>query len=217
MFAMATQQRGISTRVGNVIHGTRGTAHVDRGSATIGGREAMGLRRARGSSGDLEMHGALIRSIREGKPINEGVRLAEATMTGVMGPHERVHRPRLEVGLGDERLEARSPSAPVRDGSPAGRAGGHAGADAARLTARFAPPLFPVRWKFVTKTTVAIIGAASSGLSAAYALHKRQVPTSCWRRGRASGVIRPRPGTASCSRAAGLDARPEARGDRPLP
>jgi hypothetical protein len=31
------------------------------------------------------MHAALIRSIREGKPINEGVRLAEATMTGVMG------------------------------------------------------------------------------------------------------------------------------------
>jgi hypothetical protein len=31
------------------------------------------------------MHAALIRSIREGKPINEGVRLAEATLTGVMG------------------------------------------------------------------------------------------------------------------------------------
>jgi hypothetical protein len=31
------------------------------------------------------MHAALIRSIREGRPINEGVRLAEATMTGIMG------------------------------------------------------------------------------------------------------------------------------------
>ena len=35
MFAMATQQRGISIRIGNVIHGTRGTARVDRGSAAI--------------------------------------------------------------------------------------------------------------------------------------------------------------------------------------
>jgi predicted dehydrogenase len=84
MFAMATQQRGISTRVGNVIHGTRGTAHVDRGSATIAGAKPWEFD-GKGSSGDLEMHGALIRSIREGKPINEGVRLAEATMTGVMG------------------------------------------------------------------------------------------------------------------------------------
>jgi predicted dehydrogenase len=84
MFAMATQQRGISTRVGNVIHGTKGTAHVDRGSASITGEKPWEFD-GEGSSGDLAMHAALIRSIREAKPINEGVRLAEATMTGVMG------------------------------------------------------------------------------------------------------------------------------------
>jgi len=84
MFAMATQIRGISTRVGNVIHGTRGTAHVDRGTASITGAKPWEFDGV-GSSGDLEMHAALIRSIREGKPINEGVRLAEATMTGVIG------------------------------------------------------------------------------------------------------------------------------------
>ena len=84
MFAMATQQRGISTRVGNVIHGTKGTAHVDRGSARIEGERPWEFD-GQGSSGDLEMHAALVRSIREGKPINEGVRLAEATMTGIMG------------------------------------------------------------------------------------------------------------------------------------
>jgi hypothetical protein len=28
---------------------------------------------------------ALVRAIREKKPVNEGVRLAEATMTGIMG------------------------------------------------------------------------------------------------------------------------------------
>jgi len=84
LFAMATQIRGISTRVGNVIHGTRGTAHVDRGSARVVGEKPWQFE-GDPSSGDLEMHAALIRSIREGKPINEGGRLAEATMTGVMG------------------------------------------------------------------------------------------------------------------------------------
>jgi predicted dehydrogenase len=84
MFAMATQQRGISTRVGNVIHGTRGTANVDRGSATITGERPWEFD-GDGSSGDLEMYAALIQGIREGRPINEGTRLAEATMTGVMG------------------------------------------------------------------------------------------------------------------------------------
>jgi predicted dehydrogenase len=84
MFAMATQQRGISTRVGNVIHGTKGTAHVDRGTASITGQKPWEFD-GQGSSGDLEMYAALVRGIREGKPINEGVRLAEATMTGVMG------------------------------------------------------------------------------------------------------------------------------------
>ena len=84
MFAMATQQRGISTRVGNVIHGTKGTAQVDRGNAIIKGAQPWEFD-GEGSSGDLEMHAALIESIRQGQPINEGVRLAEATMTGIMG------------------------------------------------------------------------------------------------------------------------------------
>ena len=84
MFAMATQQRGISTRVGNVIHGTKGTANVNRATATISGANPWEFD-GDGSSGDLEMHAALIRSIREKQPITEGVRLAEATMTGNMG------------------------------------------------------------------------------------------------------------------------------------
>jgi hypothetical protein len=84
LFAMATQQRGISTRVGNVIHGTRGALQVDRGSAVITGARPWEFE-GQGSSGDLEMYAALVRGIREGKPVNEGVRLAEATLTAVMG------------------------------------------------------------------------------------------------------------------------------------
>lgn len=84
MYGMATQQRGISTRVGNVIHGTKGTAHVNRATAMIKGATSWEFDGS-GSSGDLEMHAALVRAIRENQPINEGVRLAEATMTGIMG------------------------------------------------------------------------------------------------------------------------------------
>jgi predicted dehydrogenase len=84
MYGMATQQRGISTRVGNVIHGTKGTAHVDRATAVIKGQKPWSFD-GNGSSGDLEMHAALVRAIRQNEPINEGARLAEATMTGVMG------------------------------------------------------------------------------------------------------------------------------------
>ena len=134
MFAMATQQRGISTRVGNVIHGTKGTAHVDRGTATIKGEKPWEFD-GQGSSGDLEMHAALIRSIREGKPINEGVRLAEATMTGVMGRMSAYTGRALkwDWAMNASKLDLRP--AEVRDGSAAGRAGGDAGAHAARLIA----------------------------------------------------------------------------------
>jgi oxygen-dependent protoporphyrinogen oxidase len=48
-----------------------------------------------------------------------------------------------------------------------------------------------VRWGFVTKTTVAIIGGGISGLSAAWVLHKRQVPYLLLEAGeRLGGVIR---------------------------
>ena len=57
---------------------------MDRATAVIKGEKPWAFD-GEGSSGDLEMHAALIRSIREGRPINEGARLAEATMTGVMG------------------------------------------------------------------------------------------------------------------------------------
>lgn len=84
MFGLATQIRGVTTRVSNLIHGTKGRAEVNRGMARITGEKPWQFD-GDSASGDLAMHGALIRSIREGKPINEAVRLAEATMTGIVG------------------------------------------------------------------------------------------------------------------------------------
>ena len=71
----------------------------------------------------------------------------------------------------------------------------------------------------MTKTTVAIIGGGISGLSAAYALHKRQVPYLLLeagaepRRGDPDRDARRVPARGR----AGLDARAEAGGHRPLP
>ena len=69
-----------------------GFANLSNGYTVVEGDELVDAQKVepwefdgQGSSGDLEMHGALIRAIREKQPINEGVRLAEATMTGIMG------------------------------------------------------------------------------------------------------------------------------------
>jgi predicted dehydrogenase len=84
MLAMAAQMAGITENVSNTIEGTRGMAHVTRGSARIEGEKPWSYR-GKHSTGDLEMHGALIKSIREKKPINECRRLATTTMTAIAG------------------------------------------------------------------------------------------------------------------------------------
>jgi len=84
MFAFATQIKGVTNRIGNIIHGTRGSAEVDRGQARINGQKPWSFE-GKPASGDDAMHKALIQGIREGKPIIEGKRLVDATMTGVLG------------------------------------------------------------------------------------------------------------------------------------
>ncbi len=84
MLAMAAQMFGVTNNVGNVIEGTKGIAYVDRGSARIEGEKPWHYP-TRPSSGDAEMYGALIKSIREGKAISEGTRLATTTMTAITG------------------------------------------------------------------------------------------------------------------------------------
>ncbi|MBN1442405.1 MAG: Gfo/Idh/MocA family oxidoreductase [Planctomycetes bacterium] len=84
MLAMAAQMEGVTEKVDNTIEGTRGIARVSRASASIEGEKPW--RYAGGhDTGDLAMHGALIRSIREKKPINECRRLATTTLTAILG------------------------------------------------------------------------------------------------------------------------------------
>jgi predicted dehydrogenase len=84
MLAMAAQMHGVTQNVSNTIQGTRGVAHVTRAAARIEGEKPWTYT-GKHSTGDLFMHGALIRSIREKKPINECKRLAETTMTAIAG------------------------------------------------------------------------------------------------------------------------------------
>jgi predicted dehydrogenase len=84
MLAMAAQMFGVTQNVSNKIEGTKGLAYVTRGEAYITGEKPWKYEGPH-STGDLAMHGALIRSIREKKPINELRRLAEATMTAITG------------------------------------------------------------------------------------------------------------------------------------
>ncbi len=84
MIAMAAQMFGVTHKVDNTIEGTKGGARVTRGGAEIWGEKPW---KYPGSppTGDLEMHGALIRSVREKKPINELKRLATTTLTAIAG------------------------------------------------------------------------------------------------------------------------------------
>ena len=84
MLAMAAQMFGVTNNVGNTIEGTKGTARVTRGGASIEGEKPWRYK-GQHTTGDLDMHGALIKSIREKKPINECRRLATTTMTAIVG------------------------------------------------------------------------------------------------------------------------------------
>lgn len=84
MIAMAAQMFGVEESVGNAIEGTKGTAYLSRPAARIEGEKPWKYTGPH-TTGDINMHGALIRSIREKKPINECRRLAETTLTAIAG------------------------------------------------------------------------------------------------------------------------------------
>lgn len=81
MLSMCRQIDGTASRVSEHLVGTKGTSNAN---TSIKGEKAWRWEGERPNPYMLE-HRNLIRSIREGKPINEGRRVAESTMTAILG------------------------------------------------------------------------------------------------------------------------------------
>ena len=83
----SSQIQGSTSRVGERIVGTKGSFWTDRGKGYITDTrgEKIWSYEGRNWSGLVAEHAGLIKSIRDGKPINECRRLATSTMTMIMG------------------------------------------------------------------------------------------------------------------------------------
>ncbi len=75
---------GCSGRVEEVIVGTEGTSYSASGRARIEGKNAWKFEGDNPNPYVVE-HADMIASIRAGKPLNEGKRIAESTLTAIMG------------------------------------------------------------------------------------------------------------------------------------
>ena len=84
MSSACSQIAGATGRVGTRLVGCNGTAWVDRGRGAIDGPNAYQYD-GEITSGMEEEHRDLVESIRAGKPLNEAKRVAEATLTAIMG------------------------------------------------------------------------------------------------------------------------------------
>jgi len=81
---IGAQIDGISVRCDQRLAGTKGSAYLDFGNATIEGQNPFTY------EGDIpdpciQQHADHIAAIREGKHLNEGRRIAESTLTAIMG------------------------------------------------------------------------------------------------------------------------------------
>ena len=83
--AIAAQIRGMTPRVYNRIEGTKGIGEVDRATAVIKGDNPWQYRSTGPRTPEQSLFASLIHGIRDGKPMNDGKLVAEATMTAIMG------------------------------------------------------------------------------------------------------------------------------------
>jgi predicted dehydrogenase len=81
---MGAQIDGVTDRNDQRLVGTKGSAYMDFGNAIIEGEKPF---KYDGPSPDpcIRQHADQIAAIREGKPLNEGKRIAESTLTTIMG------------------------------------------------------------------------------------------------------------------------------------
>jgi hypothetical protein len=81
---MCRQTNGCHEIVAERIVGTEGKSYTDGSTGSIEGQKPY---KYEGESPNpyVQEHADLIASIREGRPLNEGKRIAESTMTAIMG------------------------------------------------------------------------------------------------------------------------------------
>jgi len=84
VLSMCRQTAGCHEQVSERVVGTRGQTYTDGSNGSVEGQNAY---KYEGESPDpyVQEHADLIASIRGGKPLNEGRRIAESTMTAIMG------------------------------------------------------------------------------------------------------------------------------------
>ena len=82
--SMCRQMDGCSERVSERVVGTKGTMVTDDSMSAIEGQNAY-KHQGEESNPYVQEHADLIASIRQGKPLNEGRRVAESTLTAIMG------------------------------------------------------------------------------------------------------------------------------------
>jgi len=84
ILSMCRQTGGTSSRVSERVVGTNGSTYTDSGNGSM---ESKNPYKYDGSSPNpyIHEHTDLIASIRNNKPLNEGKRIAESTLTAIMG------------------------------------------------------------------------------------------------------------------------------------
>ncbi len=84
VLSMCRQTAGCHEQVSERVVGTNGQTYTDGSNGSVEGQNAY---KYEGESPNpyVQEHADLIASIREGKPLNEGRRIAESTMTAIMG------------------------------------------------------------------------------------------------------------------------------------
>jgi predicted dehydrogenase len=81
--SMCRQQEGTKARIGEHVVGTKGTSNC---ANTIEGSEKWKFEKKSDQLGPYQQeHADLIASIRKGEPLNEAKRVAESTLTAIMG------------------------------------------------------------------------------------------------------------------------------------